>query len=31
MKGGEHYFHTEKQLEFFRNWLNEKIDLRRIQ
>jgi len=25
MEGGEHYFHTHKQLAFFRNWLKETI------
>lgn len=25
-KGGEHYFHTEEQLESFRNWLRKSID-----
>ncbi|MBP2633666.1 MAG: alpha/beta hydrolase family protein [Firmicutes bacterium] len=30
MEHGEHYFHTEEQLEFFRQWLKNRIDRRNI-
>lgn len=30
MKGGEHYFHTENQLEYFRQWLKKILVLNKI-
>jgi len=30
MEHGEHYFHTEEQLEFFRQWLGNRINKRTI-
>jgi hypothetical protein len=26
LENGEHYFHTEQQLEFYRNWLELKLE-----
>ncbi|MDL2229088.1 hypothetical protein LJC14_02445 [Treponema sp. OttesenSCG-928-L16] len=25
LEDGEHFFHTEEQLDFFRNWLDDKL------